>query len=95
MKRAVILAGLAFLLIPTASYAPCFYPHSHHYDYYQHHAICAHDPCRSFDMYEEWWSLDGTCDIDCDGNEYCSGDTHVDSFTFIDHSMGPCDPICD
>ena len=94
MKRAAIIAALATLLVASSSYAPCFYPHSRHEDYFQYHRSC--DPsCHTWDQYVDWWSLDGECDVDCDGNRTCSGDTHVDGATSIDVSLSPCDPICE
>jgi hypothetical protein len=95
MKRvAPILAALVLVFVASAAYAPCFYPHSRHVDYWQHHSSCEPD-CHPFQAYTDWWSLDGTCDTDCDGNMTCDGDTHVDSATILDVSFGPCDPICD
>jgi hypothetical protein len=95
MKRAAILAALAMLLVASAGYAPCFYPKARHVDYYQYHISCTHDPCQPRDAYVDWWSLDGWCDTDCDGNTYCEGDTHVDSRTMTDITLSPCDPVCE
>jgi hypothetical protein len=93
MKRAVILIA-AMLLVASASYAPCFYPHSRHEEYWQHHSSCEPN-CRPFQIYTDWWSLDGECDVDCDGTRYCSGDTEIRSDTIVEYSFGPCDPICE
>ena len=96
MKRAVIFAALAALLISTAAYAPCFYPHSRHQDYFQYLNDCVWDPvAHHWACNEGFWSLDGTCDIDCDGNVTCDGDTHVDAQTDIQTTLGYCDPICE
>jgi len=96
MKRAAILAALATLLVSTASYAPCFYPHSVHKDFYQRHVSCGHEPpCGPWEPVIDYWSLDGTCDKDCDGNWTCEGDTEVRSGTDVDIQLGPCDPICE
>ena len=91
IKRLSVFALL--LLVATAAYAPCFYPRSEHVDYWQYHASCYYG--NRWPICEEWWSLDGTCDTDCDGNTYCDGDTHIDSRTILDYSSGYCDPICE
>ena len=94
MKRAAIIAALATLLVASSSYAPCFYPLSVHVDYYQYHRSC--DPnCHAWDPYVDWWSLDGTCDTDCDGNTTCEGDTEIRWNTETDFSLALCDPICE
>ena len=96
MKRAAVIAALATLLVASTSFAPCFYPHSRHVDYYQRHVSCGHTPpCGPWEPVVDYWSLDGYCDTDCDSNTYCEGDTHVDSQTILDISLGPCDPICE
>ena len=93
MKRALILASLATLLIASAGYAPCYYPLARHTDYYQYHSSCS--PCGPREPMVEYWSLDGTCDLDCDGNTYCEGDTEVRARTYTYSSFSGCDPICD
>ena len=95
LKRAAILAAFASLLIATAGYAPCEYPHSRHQDYWQYHVECTHNPCQGGDAYVDWWSLDGTCDTDCEGYTTCDGDTHIDSRTDIETTLGYCAPICE
>jgi len=95
IKRAAILAALASLFIATAGYAPCFYPKSRHVDYYQRHTDCVWDPYVQHWACTDDWSLDGTCDTDCDGNTACEGDTHVDSQTILEVTLGSCAPVCD
>lgn len=96
MKRAAVIAALATLLVASAGFAPCFYPESRHFDYYQYHSSCGHEPpCGPWEPTITYWSLDGTCDTDCANNTSCQGDTHVDSMTIIDVTTGPCDPICE
>jgi len=76
---------------PRSAYA-CLGQHSEHCDYYQYHVIGGGGFGHPGDSY---WSLDGSCDIDCDGNETCYGDTHIDSQTMIecsDTGRCPCGP---
>jgi len=68
----------------------CWPAHSIEYDYWQHHATLYWN--GSHWVEEDWWSLDGQCDLECDGNTYCTGDTHVDNDTIIDQTVtGDCD----
>ena len=93
MKRIVLF--LALILVATVAYAPCYYPRSHHTDYWQYHRSCDPD-CHAWQAYTDWWSLDGTCDTLCDEvTTICDGDTHIDSRTILEFSSGPCDPICE
>lgn len=97
MKHLVRFALVALVLavgVPR-SRANCFYPHSRHIDYYQPHSICYWDSNLHAWACSNWWSLDGTCDIDCDGNMTCDGDTHVGTGTQTQTTLGPCAPICD
>ena len=95
MKRALVFALASMLLVAAAGYAPCFYPKSRHIDYYQHHSNCVWVESVHHWACSDWWSLDGTCDIDCDGNSTCEGDTHVDSQTMTDVTLGSCPPVCE
>ena len=94
MKRIAIIAALAMTLVASAGYAPCYYPLSSHTDYYQYHTTCS-PSCRPGEIYADWWSLDGTCDTDCNGNTYCEGDTEIRYRTDRYTTFSACDPICD
>lgn len=94
MKHAVrLLVALACLAlgIPEAS-ANCEYRFMTTVYYYQHHISCG-EPSgpRGLRPCIDYWSLDGECTTDCDGNNYCSGDTEMryDTYTDVDMEMCP------
>jgi len=91
MKRAAILGSLAILFLATASYAPCWYPEWTHIDFYQVHTGTCCNPPRGYEI----WSLDGTCDTDCNGNTYCEGDTEIRWQTYTQSQSGFCDAVCE
>ena len=97
MKKALrytfVLAVLS--LGVGAAYAPCFYPHSTTTYYWQFHQSCSPPDSRGFRICTEYWSLDGECNTDCEGNTWCYGDTEIRYRTMTEHDMQMCDPICE
>lgn len=79
----------------SSASANCYYPKSHHIDYWQHHYSCVWDPDLGHWACIDFWQIDGTCDIDCDGNMTCDGDTEVRGDTMIDVHLGPCPRVCE
>ena len=87
----LVLVSMAAPIRQQSAYA-CLGQHQEHCDYWQIHHIGGYGIGHPGDTY---WSLDGSCDTDCDGNMYCSGDTHIDSGTMVECANTgscPCDP---
>jgi|GEM_PF-4063167 len=89
----LLAVSLFFFMTPTRqqSLKACnggVFPHTWHCDYYQLHCI------GGGGIGDCYWSLDGFCDIDCDGNQYCEGDTrYIQGMTTLDcQDSGPCCP---
>jgi hypothetical protein len=96
MKKAVRLFSVAVLLtlVAATSYAPCYYNFLRHEEYWQYHSTCEPNGCAPFEPYSDWWSLDGECDVECDGSRTCWGDTQVRARTDVQSEItGVCE-IC-
>jgi len=98
MKKALLLAVLLVLTLTfgvSSASAACYYPKSQQIDYWQHHYSCVWDPDLGHWACIDFWQIDGTCDIDCDGNRTCSGDTEIRSDTQLSIQLGPCPRVCE
>jgi hypothetical protein len=51
---------------------------------------------RGFRACTDYWSLDGQCTTECDGNVYCSGDTEMRAYTMTELGGSySCPPVCE
>ena len=94
-SRLVFVLGCLALGLPEV-YANCERPHTYTVYYYQRHTSCGPPDERGFRICTDYWSLDGQCTIECDGNAYCTGDTQMRSSTMTDVSaFEACEPVCE
>ena len=84
-----IIASFLFLAPTPSARAVCSSPiHTMHCDYWQPHTI------QSGHIGDTYWTLDGYCDTDCNGNVYCEGDTtYIQNATYVECQDG--DPCCE
>ena len=96
LARLLVALCCLSLGIP-AVWAACFYPHARTIHYFQRHTSCgAPDPHTGLRPCIDYWSDDGECTTDCDGNTECTGDTQVRQDTQLDFEpAGTCPPICE
>jgi hypothetical protein len=98
MKNTVrMLFAVACLVFSVRSaHAGCEYSYERTITYWQYHLVCSDPGPHGMRACNDWWSDDGECIIDCDGNETCTGDTEMRSSTYTTVTItGSCAPVCD